>query len=91
MIIYYIISSIVAIGAMLYAVNIDKAYKREVKKIIDTLNDKQKEINELTEKVKKLKAEIIAYDLTLENFEILKQQKNAKRKSTNKRDTSDAR
>lgn len=91
MIIFYIISSIVAIGAMLYAINQDKAYKRQTMELVDTLNDKQKEINELTEKVKKLKAEIVAYDLTLENYEILKQQKNAKRKSTNKRDTANAR
>lgn len=88
MIIIYFISSILTIGVMLYVV-IDIAYKRENRKINDTLNEKQKEINYLTEKVKKLKAEIVAYDLTLENFEIFKQ--NAKRKSTNKRDIAGAR
>lgn len=90
MIIFYIISSILTIGVMLYVV-IDIAYKRENRKINDTLNEKQKEINYLTEKVKKLKAEIVAYELTLENFEIFKQQTNAKRKSTNKRDIAGAR
>lgn len=72
MLAFFIITSIALIAVMLYAFNADKAHKRELLKLVDTLNDKIKKNEKLVNKILKMKQDISAYELTLENYEILK-------------------
>lgn len=79
---FFIITSIALIATMLYAFNADKAHKRELLEIVDTLNDKILENRELSNRISKLEKEIVAYDITVENYETLNAESNAKRKNS---------
>lgn len=69
---FFIITSIALIAVILYAFNADKAHKRELLELVDTLNDEIRKNEELVKKISKMKQDIAAYELTLENYEILK-------------------
>lgn len=73
MLAFFIITSIALIATILYAFNADKAHKRELLELVDTLNDKNKKNEKLVNKILKMKQDISAYELTLENYEILKE------------------
>lgn len=72
MLAFFIITSIALIAVILYAFNADKAHKRELLELVDTLNDEIRKNEELVKKISKMKQDISAYELTLENYEILK-------------------
>lgn len=72
MLAFLIIISIALVLTILYAYNADKAHKRKLSEIVNTLNDEIKKNEELVKKISKMKQDVTAYELTLENYEILK-------------------